>query len=288
MGIQQLAYVGLGVSDVAAWCRTATEVFGMEGVEARSPDGATRLRVDDTAWRVALHPGGVDDVLYAGFAVADPGALKKLTDSLAKAGITGQAMSAADLAARGVAGGYRVKDPDGLDIELVHGLPAARSAFHSPTAAAFVTGSQGLGHIVVRVADAERSLTFYQRLGFSISDYIDFQLAPGMSVKLAFLHCNPRHHTLALIPAPLPKRLNHLMLEVDSLDTVVKAYYQAQKQGVPIVRHLGRHTNDHMLSFYAQTPAGFDLEYGFGGRSIGKDWKVAHYDAISFWGHEPQ
>jgi biphenyl-2,3-diol 1,2-dioxygenase len=146
----------------------------------------------------------------------------------------------------------------------------------------------GLGHIVVRVADAERSLKFYQLLGFEISDYISFELAPNMTVRLAFLHCNQRHHTLAMVPAPLPKRLNHLMLEVDSVDAVITAYYRAQKQGLPIVRHLGRHTNDHMLSFYAQTPAGFDVEFGCGGRSIGRDWKVEQYDAVSIWGHEPQ
>jgi 2,3-dihydroxybiphenyl 1,2-dioxygenase len=288
MGIQQLAYVGLGVSDIPAWQRVATDVLGMEGVEGRSSEGATRLRVDDLAWRVALHPAALNDLLYVGFSVPSHDAATKLTDALAAAGTAGQAMSNAELSARGITGGYRIKDPDGLDIELVHGLPQAPTPFRSPTGASFVTGTLGLGHLVIRVADAERSLNFYQLLGFELSDYISFQLAPNLNVKLVFLHCNARHHTLALVPAPLPKRLNHLMLEVDSVDAVLGAYYQAQKQKMPIVRHMGRHTNDHMLSFYAQTPAGFDVEYGFGGRSIGADWKVRQYDAVSIWGHESQ
>jgi 2,3-dihydroxybiphenyl 1,2-dioxygenase len=288
MGIQQLAYVGLGVSDIPAWQRVAADVLGMEEVEGRSSDGATRLRVDDLAWRVALHPGALNDLLYVGFSVPSHDAATKLTGALAAAGTAGQAMSTAELSARGITGGYRIKDPDGLDIELVYGLPAARTPFRSPTGASFVTGALGLGHLVIRVADAERSLSFYKLLGFVVSDYISFQLAPNLDVKLVFLHCNARHHTLALVPAPLPKRLNHLMLEVDSVDAVLSAYYQAQKQKMPIVRHMGRHTNDHMLSFYAQTPAGFDVEYGFGGRCIGADWKVRQYDAVSIWGHESQ
>ena len=287
MGIDQLAYVGLGVSDIPAWRRVATEVFGMEGLEGGA-DGATRLRMDKLAWRVALHPGRLDDLLYAGFSVANQDAATRLTGALAGAGVAGQALSKAEVSARGIAGGYRIQDPDGLDIELVYGLPDSPTPFRSPTGASFVTGAQGLGHLVIRVADAERSLEFYRLLGFEVSDYISFQLAPGLNVELVFLHCNARHHSVALVPAPLPKRLNHLMLEVDSVDAVLSAYYRAQRQRMPIVRHLGRHTNDHMLSFYAQTPAGFDVEYGFGGRSIGADWKVEHYDAISIWGHEAQ
>jgi 2,3-dihydroxybiphenyl 1,2-dioxygenase len=288
MGIQQLAYLGLGVSDIPAWQRVATEVYGMEQADGRGPDGAARLRIDGRAWRIALHETDRNDILYVGFALPNQEAASTLADSLAAAGVSAEKLSREESSARRITGGYRAKDPDGLDIELVYGLQDAEAPFRSPTGASFVTGTLGLGHLVIRVADAQRSLEFYKLLGFKISDFINFQLAPNFSVKLAFLHCNPRHHSLALVPAPLPKQLNHLMLEVDSVDTVLSAYYRAQKQNMPIMRHLGRHTNDHMLSFYAQTPAGFDVEYGFGGRKIGAPWKVEEYDAISIWGHEPQ
>jgi biphenyl-2,3-diol 1,2-dioxygenase len=46
----------------------------------------------------------------------------------------------------------------------------------------------------------------------------------GVPVELTFLHCNPRHHTLALVPASMPKRLNHFMLQVDSMDDVGLAH----------------------------------------------------------------
>jgi hypothetical protein len=49
---------------------------------------------------------------------------------------------------------------------------------------------------------------------------------------------------------------------------------------------LGRHTNDHMTSFYLQTPAGFQIEYGYGGRLIDdRTWQVHTCNAASTWGH---
>jgi hypothetical protein len=51
---------------------------------------------------------------------------------------------------------------------------------------------------------------------------------------------------------------------------------------------LGRHTNDHMTSFYVNTPSGFFIEYGWGGRVIDRDEWQPHetFDGPSLWGHE--
>jgi hypothetical protein len=48
---------------------------------------------------------------------------------------------------------------------------------------------------------------------------------------------------------------------------------------------MGKHSNDHMQSFYVFTPSGFAIEYGFGGRHIGEDWEVKTYDAPMIFGH---
>jgi hypothetical protein len=41
-----------------------------------------------------------------------------------------------------------------------------------------------------------------------------------------------------------------------------------------------------MLSFYVQTPSGFQVEYGYGGRVIDDDvWEVQLHHAPSIWGH---
>lgn len=42
----------------------------------------------------------------------------------------------------------------------------------------------------------------------------------------------------------------------------------AQRRGLNPVLTLGGHTNGRMASFHAQTPSGFELEYGTGGITI--------------------
>ena len=43
-----------------------------------------------------------------------------------------------------------------------------------------------------------------------------------------------------------------------------------------------------MFSFYVVTPAGFQLEFGYGARTIDEPWtENRRYDRISEWGHQP-
>jgi len=285
MSVQSLSYLGLNVADVAAWRRFATEVLGMQDAGA-GPGGQTTLRLDDQAARIMLHASPADDLGYLGFDMADAGTALALAMSLQAGGIQVRPMRSDEADARGCGGGYVFSDPDGLQLELAYGMQRAENGFKSPRAVTFVTGDQGLGHVVVATSDLERGIDFYGAIGFRVSDFIETELAPGMRVKLAFLHCNARHHTLALLPLPTPKRLNHLMVQVETSDMVLAAYYRAQKANHQIVRHMGRHTNDMMLSFYTDTPAGFHVEYGCDAVTVGEDWTVGHHDAISIWGHE--
>ena len=61
----------------------------------------------------------------------------------------------------------------------------------------------------------------------------------------------------------------------------------ANRCGRKLTGTMGRHANDHMVSFYMQSPAGFDVEYGAEGRTI-DDW--SRYEVFestpSFWGHD--
>ena len=124
-------------------------------------------------------------------------------------------------------------------------------------------------------------------LGFRLSDIISMRMGPQFSMEMAFFHCNPRHHTLALMPAPLPKRLHHFMIQVPTLDAVGFALERAETAGAPITASLGRHTNDHMVSFYARTPGGFEVEYGFGALEVDEStWRVGRHDKPSSWGHK--
>jgi hypothetical protein len=96
--------------------------------------------------------------------------------------------------------------------------------------------------------------------------------------QLEFYHCNPRHHTLALSPIKADRRTRHFLLQAESFDDVGFALDGAQASGAKVSATLDRHTNDHMISFYALTPAGFEVEYGFGARTVdGETWVDALY-----------
>ena len=288
MTIGSLGYLGLKVRDPAAWSDFATGVLGLMSAEAAA--GAHRFRLDDQAWRIAVEPGEADDLAYVGFEVAGPAELDALRRRLAEAGVAVGNADPGRLAERQVLGMLTCRDPEGLEVEIFYG-PTLRTEtpFTSPAGvAAFVTGDQGLGHVVLSTRDMAASRRFYQDLlGFRLSDIIRMQVNPQFSFEMEFYHCNARHHTLALMPVPTPKRLHHFMVQVPTLDAVGFALERAGAAGAAITASLGRHTNDHMVSFYARTPAGFEVEFGFGALEVDDAvWRVTRHDKPSTWGHK--
>lgn len=283
--VRALAYLGIEVTDVEAWRTLWREVIGAEDRQDGG-DGAIRLRLDDRHHRIALRPGAADRLQYVGWEVATEADLDALTARIEAAGIEVSAGTAAERADRRVGGLARFVDPLGVPCELAWGCAVDDVPFRpSRPMSGFVTGEQGLGHVVFMAADADGVLAFYRDvLGFRVSDVVTISDLRG-----TFLHCNPRHHSLAIVDAPSPDldgRLLHFMLEVQSLDDVGRAYDRCPELDVPIAMSLGRHVNDLMTSFYLRTPSGFEIEYGFGGQLLrDRDPIVVSYDAPSFWGH---
>ncbi len=291
MSIRALGYIGLGVSDLERWERFATHILGLV-VEPHAPGDTLFCRVDERHHRIAVHPDGRDDLLYAGWEVADATELAGVAERLRVAGIPHSVAEPQLLRDRRVSGLVQCSDPDGIATEIFWGpLVEERAPFVSPRAlSGFVTGDGGLGHIVLTVADADASMHFYRDvLGLRISDFIEFERLPGTLVNMAFLHCNSRHHSLAFMQLQAPKRLSHLMLEAREIDDVGRTYSLCEAEHIPITMTLGRHTNDEMLSFYMATPSGFNLEFGWGGKTVDDAvWQVERYHAVSVWGHRRQ
>lgn len=289
MTIAALGYVGFKASDLVAWSEFATKVLGLMAAEA--PDDVARFRMDAQAWRIAVEPGEEDDVAYLGFEVSGPDGLAVVVERLRKADV---AFAVADpdlLKLRGVVGLVTCHDPDGLAVEIYYGPTERRETpFVSPAGvSAFLTGEQGLGHVVLATKNITKARRFYSEiLGFQLSDIIHMQLSPEFGMDLEFYHCNPRHHTLALAPAPASKRLHHFMLQTATLDDVGFALDRVRAAKIHLSNTLGKHSNDLMVSFYAQTPSGFDVEYGWGAREIEQGWRVVRHDRTSIWGHHRQ
>lgn len=291
VSVTQLGYLGLSVSKLGEWEKFATEVLGLQ-TAGKADDGSLLLRMDEYHHRFILSEGSADDIAFAGWEVPDQPALRELEAQVRAAGIEVQAGSADEAARRGVAELVKFADPNGVATEAYFGpLMSFENPFRSPRPiSGFETGTMGLGHIVLRVDDAEQSLQFYRDvLGMRISDFIDMKMRRGRptgGLKLTFMHCNPRHHSIAFGAIPVSKRLLHFMLQVRSIDDVGATYYLAQDAGIEISGSLGRHTNDHMMSFYMRSPSGFEVEYGYGARTIDDSvWKVQRHEAPSIWGH---
>lgn len=287
MSATQLGYLGLAVSNLDQWEEFAREILGLE-VSERLSDGTIYLRMDEQHHRFIVHPDGKDDVAYVGWQVPGAAALEELRDKLEGIGVECEQATADEREHRKVVDFIKFEDPNGLRLEAFYGLLLDLDhPFKSPRPIGrFKTGEYGLGHIVLRAKDLETTTRFYTDvLGFRISDYIDMQRGEHQ-MRLVFFHCNPRHHSLAFSQFPSPRVLSHVMLELESLDDVGITQDLCVDKGVPIVRPLGKHSNDLMISFYVESPAGFQVEYGYGGRLVDDStWVVQYHKRSSIWGH---
>jgi biphenyl-2,3-diol 1,2-dioxygenase/3,4-dihydroxy-9,10-secoandrosta-1,3,5(10)-triene-9,17-dione 4,5-dioxygenase len=283
--IDQLGYLALEVRDLDRWRVFATDILGLQLIERE--DGFD-LRNDAWARRILVRPGELDDAAAVGWQAADASALETAHDRLKAAEIDVAWGSDAECAARGVQRMLCFTDPGGTPTELFVGPEQAATPFESALVpGGFVAGDLGFGHIVLSTRDKAESVRFYtELLGFLHSDDIQCEFY-GYPVDITFLHVNPRHHSLAL-GSQMPKRVHHFLLEAVEMDDVGKAYDRAIKGRVPIINMLGRHPNDRMFSFYAQTPSGIEFEFGFGGLLIDDAvWAPTVHDRVSDWGHLP-
>ena len=279
MDIRGLGYIGIDVTDVEQW-RNYAELLGLM---ASGDHTGLRLRIDERPFRVLVAPGeGHDGLAFAGWELPDAQSLSCAAAELAAAGITTETATSDECDQRRVRGLVRATDPDGFVLELFHGPIHDHELFASPTGVSgFVTGAHGMGHIVLATSKPEQSLAFYTEvLGFRVSDY----WRPSGD-DVVFLHCNQRHHSLALVPSDEPALL-HFMVEARTLDDVGSTLDRHREADVPISMSLGKHTNDRMVSFYSRSPSGFDVEFGFGGLLIDEStWTVTQITEPSFWGH---
>lgn len=284
MGVAGLGYIILDVSDLDAWLTIVTKVFGMQ-VRERA-DGGVDLRLDDFHHRMTLHPSSTDQLRAVGWEMATEEELAALVAHLRGSGIEVTQCDEATRNDRKVRILYSFHEPHtGVRAELFYGPLVDNLAFvPSRGIAGYKTRNMGLGHVVFHVADVDAATDFYrEKLGFNISDYIGWD-----GIEAVFLHCNPRHHTMALMNCfngIQPHAFNHIMFEALSFDDVGYAYDVVRDLGIPIFMEMGKHSNDHMQSFYIRTPSGFCIEYGFGGREIDEDWEIRSYDQPMLFGH---
>ena len=278
MGVAGLAYVVADVADPIAWGAFAESVLG---VALTGRDGGFDLRLDERAVRLRLRPAAADGPVVAGWEVAGEAAAVAVAQGT---GTAWQRGTDAEAAERGVAGFITFADPSGNRVEVCWGPQDGPGSFAGARPhGGFRTGGLGLGHVVYSMPDVDEAVTFYRdRLGFLPSDHAS---VPG---RMFFFHVNPRHHSLALGQLGF-SGCHHVMLEVLELDDLGRAYDAALDGDWPIITRLGRHSNDHVTSFYVRTPSNWAVEVGWGGLLITDEdtWQVRELtEGPSLWGHE--
>jgi len=290
MTVTQLGYLGFNVGSTQKlneWRTLATDVLGCETRGSAEEGSPLYLRIDGQHHRVALYPSDVDGIAHIGWEVASQAMLESLASRLTSNGIKVRVGTPAEKIVRKVIDFFSFRDPAGFPTEIYFGptIDEAPPKFGRPISG-FNTGHLGLGHAVLISKEPRALAKFYiDCLGMRLSDYIVWDEADA-----TFLHCNPRHHSLALMNECYGMKqgeIHHFMLEAKSLDDVGLAYDIVQSRGIPVILTLGKHTNDKMVSFYFKTPSGFAVEYGCGGRLIEDEsvWRVQHYGSPKEWGH---
>ena len=295
MKIHSLGYIGINSSNTASWRQYGTQVLGMMDVsdDLAGDTDSVYLKMDDRPFRIVVNPADTDGYAFSGWEIAGPDAFAAALESLDAAGISYSKGDETTVAARRVQELASFADPQGNRHEIYWGPVSDFAAFASPVGIKhFVTGDQGFGHVVLPAPKFDECLTFYKYvMGFDLSDLmkVKFSDDPAEPEKrLFFMHCNERHHSLAIFEMENPTGCVHVMVEVDSVDQVGKALDRMKAEGVKLTGTLGRHANDHMVSFYMASPSGFMVEYGAEGRTV-EDWsRYSPFQSTvnSFWGHD--
>jgi len=286
--ISRLSYLGFNVKDFDNWSDIVFKVLGLE-CRVDSPSGQYKFRMDDQHHRFSFIESDENSVAFVGWEVDTRDDFIELQQHLESMGVEVSAGTAEEIEDRQVLDLIKFNGPDGVPLEVCL-APFKDNHPFQPSCkkfGGFKTDGMGLGHILYCHSDPEQAIKFYcDAFGMRISDYIHWDEA-----KATFLHCNTRHHSLAVCNPCFgdgPGDLNHFMLEAENIDDVGQAYDRVNELGVPLVLTLGKHTNDKMTSFYMITPSGFAIEYGYGGEEIHDDsqWHVELYNAPKIWGHQ--
>jgi 3,4-dihydroxy-9,10-secoandrosta-1,3,5(10)-triene-9,17-dione 4,5-dioxygenase len=291
MPVRALGYIRVSSEDMAGWQRFAGDLLGMEPVRGDSSESAY-FRMDDHPHRLVVTPGAQNRVEAIGLQVSGPEELAEMVSAVEDTGTKVTALDPAACRDRRVTEGVAFDDPAGNPLELFWGVALAHSPVATSVVSSFVTGDEGMGHVVLTVGDGPAAYDFYTRtLGFRGRNTLRLPAAPAPDgtprfETLWFLGCNTRHHTVGLLPLAGPGRLIHFMIEAATLDDVGRAFDRAERMEVPIMQTIGRHTNDRMVSFYVIGPDGFAVEFGYDGLRVTEEEPVYEITEGEFWGHK--
>lgn len=285
----RLGYLVFEVRKPLEWSRFLQATLGLPG-PIRNEDGSDGYRLDEAGQRLIVVEGKADDLQALGLEFTDDATLDRALESIGRAGIRVEPADDALRACRRVGRLHVLHDLAGNRVELCVGLELSGLPFRSERfPSGFRVGDAGIGHAVLNSSQPEAMERFYvDVLGFAVTERLATRVGP-LAVTGTFLHCNRRHHSIALFDLPIGKRLHHFMLQANALRDVGACHEAAGRSGLPMSLGLGQHPDpDGTFSFYGVTPSGFDFEIGADSKEIEPlGWQPLHTDVTSAWGHRP-
>ena len=190
--IQDIMQVGVGVPDRERFENFARNLLGFTA--SQSPDGrVTYLRPDQYSHRIAAYTAPQPALQYIGLDVGGHQQLAEWETKLTAEGIDWRRSSPKERAERRVTDFIEFNDPDGHALALSYGFEVDKDPVRYTRDLSVLR----LGHVLLTVADTQRSHGFYTGvLGFRLSDWINID----DHIRLCFLRCNERHHSMASCP----------------------------------------------------------------------------------------
>ncbi|SIR64884.1 VOC family protein [Williamsia sterculiae] len=291
-GNVHLGYVVIESQRFTEWRRFGRDAIGMH-LDELSPD-VMRFRLDDHEARFIVTRGPAEDVVAIGWHLDDHESFDRVLARVTDHGVATLQGTEEDAAVRGVERLVRFPGPNRLAQEIFTTARTTDQPLYMSNRGGFVTGASGMGHVAITSTKPQQMRGYYNTVfDARLTDYIDETIS-GAKLKIRFLRVNERHHSIAIANVltapinPIRTRVQHLNIEVASLDDMTAAYQRVKQLGFEMALSVGQHTNDRELSFYAQTPSGFEWEVGWNPLVVDeKTWEPSTHHGISIWGHTP-
>jgi catechol 2,3-dioxygenase-like lactoylglutathione lyase family enzyme len=292
--VQDIAYVRFAAPDLDAMQRFAAD-FGL-GLTARENDTLYHRGSDPSPYIHVTESGdaGFSGVAFEAASADDLTAASKLKD----------ASPVQKIEAPGGGQMVRFTDPDGYQVEIVHGrerlaaLPVPTSngvnrgserqrlgSVHRPPAGP--SSVKRLGHVVLRVADFRRSEEWYKsRFGFLSSDEV--YLGEPENVITAFMRCDrgaeySDHHTLLCVGIGEPG-FDHAAFEVEDVDALMAGHDHLTSAGYDHHAGIGRHVLGSQIFDYWRDPWGQVVEHFTDGDLLNANHETERHDPATALG----
>ncbi len=292
-GNVHLGYIVIESERFSEWRRFGKDAIGMH-LDEVSPE-VIRFRLDDHQARFIIVRGPAEDVVALGWELDDHESFDEIVGRVTNRGVPTVAGTDEEAAIRGVERLIRFPGPNRLAQEIFTRVHLTDEPLAMTNRRGFVTGTAGMGHVAITSTKPQQMRGYYNTVfDARLTDYIDETIS-GAKLKIRFLRVNERHHSIAIanvryLPVnPIRTRVQHLNIEVASLDDMTQAYQRVKQLGFDMALSVGQHTNDKELSFYAQTPSGFEWEVGWNPLTVDETtWEPSTHSGISIWGHTPE